>query len=743
MRTSKKLYVALALAVFCIGGMGVLAMSSDDSSAEPVNRISHLELQKGVSYTYTLDWTSGMYLDFDGPVPNIPGMTAKIDFESGWIPTYDKRYLRLSGTPTVPGTYEVKWKYWNSLGLTTGYSQATILVYEVVEYVDIIYSAGIGTVKGSNTWSEHIVKGSNASLPAASYSTGAYSFKGWATTPTSSTVVSSYKADSNATLYAVWTQNRVSISGDTNVTVVQGSALNQKYSTTPSGATLTISSYGGLQGQVSLSSKTLVGNITADPGTYYVTLSASSSGYLTGTLQVKITVPVVIVEPIQYSQAVNTVWSYEPVTTPTNASISIKSVKFNGTTVSNHGLTVQGRTITGSLPNQGTYAVEFTATATGYTSVSKTVLVYTYTPAPSPPPAIGGISATERVGEPRTYDFIATGVSNSVLITWYVDGVEFASSHTTAVYEFMSAGVYTIKAVVLGSDGKTAEFSKQVVCDQSYNKDMAWSGVEYGYIKGYSGTAPAVKTSGPFSSSFETIGGLSYVHIKGTPSAGDVGKSFSVSVGSDTWYVAVYSQESVAPVSDFTYSISEDYTLTVSFSGSHASKVLWDYGNGQWVTSTSKSFADWGYYSVRCLAINNISERICTQSVEIAIPDEVTFSWLELKDYYGIVDRPIVISITGLAETDTLAISGSAAQYLSVSGHIITGKVTAVGVYGLTLAATHQDSTVTSHSIVMYIQEPPPMDDEDEDGDGFSVLLWIVLGSVVVLLLAFSLRGRK
>jgi len=739
LRNSKKLYMVLALAVFSLAGVGVLAMASDGSDADWVRKNGDtFNLEKGVACNFSICDSEGYYIEMVSM--NIPGLTSKVDFVAGLFFVDDKRFLRITGTPTTPGTYEVEYKYWRT-GATVYHVKITIFVYEVVEYVDVTYSAGIGTVKGQSTWTENIVKGTNASLPAASYSTGAYSFKGWATSSSSTTVVSSYKATSNVTLYAVWTQNKVTISGDTNITVNQGSALNQKYTTSPSGATLTVSSYGGLSGQASLSSKTLGGTITAEPGTYYITLSASSAGYLSGSLSVKVTVPLVINEPIQYSQAVGSVFSYEPVTSPTNATIGIKSVKLNGATVSGHGLTVQGRTITGALTGQGTYAIEFTASASGYTSTTKTVLVYTYTPAPSPPPSIGGISATERFGEPRTYDFIATSIANATLISWYVDGVEFASSHNTAVYEFMAAGIYSVKCVVTGADGSIAQKTIEVVCDQSYNRDMAWSGVDYGFIKAFSGTAPTVQTSGPFTSSVESVGGQNYVLISGVPASGDIGKSYSVSIGSDSWTIKVYAKELVAPVADFEYSISDDYELSVTFTGFNASKVLWDYGDGKLTTSTTKSYIDWGYYSVRCIAINNISERVCTLSIEIAIPDEVTWSWLDLKDYYGIVDRPIVISITGLSETDTLVISGSASQFLTVEGAVITGKITAVGVYGLTLTATHANMSTTSHSIVMYIQEAPIEDDEEEDYVP-TYLLWIIIVSIILLIIAYF-WGRK
>ena len=727
--SKKALLLLFVGCLVAVGGVSAFAMDSDSSDAASSYDYSW---QSGKSMDVIIWQTLSSYLDLSEPL-NIPGLSYNVELKETFLNLRDERYLHITGTPNTPGEYTIKFKSWTFLG-TTEYFSVTVLVYTVTEYVNITYSAGIGTVKGASSWTETIVKGTNASLPTAVYSTGAYSFKGWATSSTSSSVVSTYVGNSNATLYAVWVQNAVTISGDSNVTAVQSQAFSQVYSTNPSSATMSITNYGGLTGQVSLSGKTLSGNISANPGTYTITLSASSSGYITGTLQVKITVPIVIVPPIEYTQAINTVWSYEPVTNPSNASISITSVKFNGSTISGHGLSVVGRTITGTLTNQGTYSVQFTASATGYSSVSKTVLVYTYVPASVPdPPAIGSISAVERVGEPRTYDFVALGVANATQIAWFVDNVEFASSSNTAVYQFPAAGVFTVKCVVKGADGSTANKTVQVVNTQSYNKDMAWVGVPYGYVHDYSGSAPSVTVSGCFTSQSVTVGSDKFIIISGTPSVHDVGSTYSVSIGSSNWSIKVYQAESVAPVSSFSYEVADDYDLSVTFTGLNASKVLWDFDDGNgWVSSTQKTYSVVGYYSVRCLAINNISERISTQSVMIAIPDEVTLSFSALQDYYGYINRPIVLSITGLAQDDVLSIGGTAAVFLSVDGNVISGTFDEVGVYSLSMSALHNDMTETTHSIVMYLTDPPEDDDDDEE---LSILdYWL---EIILIILAF------
>ena len=304
--------------------------------------------------TYALDYECGQDVDTDltsivnrpilfvysGELPS--GLRIDIDSSSsGWFASH-RSFLR--GTLTAPaGSYTFV------LSDDAQFYEFTALV--TAGTCTVTYDAGIGLVKGERTWSETIPKGSYASLPSATHSSGAYTFLGWAEKAGAQYSLDSYVAVKDCVLHAVWKRNSVSIS-DSSATVTSGQTATLPISTSPRDASITVVSRGSLPaGAVSVEGHDLVLNMTnVQPGTYYVTLSAGSTGYISGESTVTVRVPITIVKPIEYVLHEGDPFSYTPVTNPSNADVTIVEVSRDGTVLSAHGgLSVDGRTITGTM----------------------------------------------------------------------------------------------------------------------------------------------------------------------------------------------------------------------------------------------------------------------------------------------------------------------------------------------------------------------------------------------------------
>ncbi len=632
-------------------------------------------------------------------------------------------------------TFSLMFTYREGLDSNTNIVDFTIYVVPSTVIYEVTYNAGIGTVNGSGTYTESITDGCNASLPTATYSSGAYTFLGWATSSTSSTTVSSYTVTSSITLYAVWSQNTVDISSYT-ATVSSGQSFSNIFSTYPSGASLSVYSYGGLSGYISLSGKTLYGTLTdVSAGTYTVILKATYTGYISGYEYVTIYVPVVIEEPITYTLTSGETFSYEPVTDPTNATITLTSVTLDGNMISNSGLSVSGRTITGILSSSGTYKVTYTATATGYITTSDSVYIYvSEAPASSDTASITGITATARAGSPRSYDFIATGVSNATNYVWDADGSVFSSSSSTSLYQFDTSGIHTVTCTVSGSDGSTDSVSVTVVCTETYYRDCAWSGYGYNYTAEVDST-PTVTLSGDWLSyTVSAVDGIDYLVISGTPDSEDVGSEFTVNIDGSTYTITVYEGQSEAPVSDFTYEVDDEtFTVTVTFTGSNASFVLWDYtGSGDYVTDTTHTYSEAGQYTISCKAVNNISERSSTNTVEVFVVEEITLSLDELTDFSINVGERLNIILDTDTDAYTVELIGTASDFCTLSESTITVEPDTAGEYDLTVIYDSVDPATDDISKTIKVTVT---DEDPEPVQGTDWSKMILYGVIILLLL--------
>jgi len=747
---NKKIMFTTVIAIFAILSSAIVLGSASDEEVD-ANAFNHtFELKVGEPVDILIYRMSGSR-NVVSDIPYLTNINTPFELRRYSTPPgttaseYSENnfdYYKLIGTPTSPGSYN----WW----ISTHDHTFSITFSVSVGTFDVTYNAGIGKVNGQTAWTEQIVSGTHASLPTATYTTGAYIFKGWSLTSGGTTTVSTpYTVTSNVTLYAVWEQASVTISSY-SATVTQGQPFSHTFTTNPTTATIAISNYGGLSSsQISVSGKTVSGTPTASPGTYNVTLTASASGYKTTTTTLKITIPITITQPIEYTQAIGTLFSYEPATDPQNATITITGVKLGSANYTGHGFTVSNNRVINGIPTDlGTVAITFSASATGYVTVSKTVMISVYEPpATGQSASIDSIIAVQRADTPRVFDLTAIGVANAVSITWKdPENNAFSSSSVTSVFTCPSSGAFSLTCTVVGADGVPATATVTVVCTDSYHREMAWVGVEYSYLEKY---VSAYMMYAPYLT-YERIevNGVRYATLKGTPTSEYLGMTYKSMGAHADFDITVYAKEDVAPVSSFDVSV-DDMIISVTFTGSHASVVYFDFGEG-WTSDTSYEAVP-GYYNVRCMAINNIGERIVTEYVEIeaeGVP--VGLSLDALTDYIGIAGEPIIIDILGMIEGDVLTISGTASAFLTVDGNRISGSTNEVGTYSLTITVTHADDTTDTGSIFVYIKAKNGgggngNDDDDDGDDEYSLLdkLLFVAFVVIILLIIAYLVGRR
>lgn len=103
-----------------------------------------------------------------------------------------------------------------------------------------------------------------------------------------------------------------------------------------------------------------------------------------------------------------------------------------------------------------------------------------------------------------------------------------------------------MKCTITGLDDSFVSDEAEVICLDNYHRNVAWAGMEYNYI--IEGRVDAsVQNGSPFSVRNKTIGDKEYTVIGGTPSRYDIGSSYLVSMGSDSWTTDVYEPKTSAP----------------------------------------------------------------------------------------------------------------------------------------------------------------------------------------------------
>ncbi len=651
---------------------------------------------------------------------------------------------KVSGTISKEGLIEVK-VYHSQMGVV--YTDYTLRIFAVNinPVYTITYDAGIGLVNGHQTWSEQIPEGSFASLPQAVHSSGAYTFMGWSESETADEGVSSYNATRDVTLHAVWKRNAVQIN-DATATVTSGQSASLPIHTSPSSAAVSIGSAGGLPVEnLRIDDHDLILDMTGvDPGTYFIQLNASYTGYITGESVVTVKVPITIVKPIEYVLTEGDFFSYTPVTNPTNAEIALVSVTKDGNLVSDTGLQVNGRSIAGTFDGKGTYAITYRASLEGYVDVTNTVFVkVNERQASAPAPVMGTIAATPRATEPRVYDFVISGYANASNIIWSYEGVVFATSSPTALYEFPASGSYTVKCTLAGFDGSFVSEDVSVICLDNYHREAAWVGIPYSFII-ESDDEVSIEDGAPFSVTASTVDGRTYRMIAGTPSDVFVGESFGVNLGDDSWNIHVYPRETSAPVVDFDLVLSDDgYTVVALFKGQNASFYSFDFnGDGIPEQGNAYTYDKEGRYTVVCKAVNNVSETSKSDMVSInVIPHEDVYV-LELTDFQMVVGEKLDVILT-VEEGDIVTVSGPAADFVTVrDGSTLRAEPTEKGVFDLKVTVHHDNGTSVSKTVKVTVRGDEVQDLVEEKHD-YMVVMAIFFIISVSAIAVFILRDIK
>ncbi len=726
---------ASAIAMAVVIAMASVIILTDDSDAYTNNYSLEFEVGQEVDCDLTEITGREVLFLYSGSLPG--GLRLDMDqVEKTW---YGWKYSSsLRGTLTAQqGTYTF------TLSDDSNFYRFTALVYS--GECTVTYDAGIGLVNGHTTWSETISKGSYASMPQATHSSGAYTFKGWALSATAVDPLQSYAATADVTLYAVGERNPVHIS-DATATVTSGQTASLPIHTDPADAMLTITSFGGLSGScIEIEGRSAVLDMTdVMPGTYHVTVEASYTGYISGVAEITINVPITIVKPIEYVLSEGDLFSYTPVTNPTNASITIDSVKLDGNTVSGFaGLRVEDRAITGTLSSIGTYAVTYTASMEGYVDVTNTVFVKVNERQPSAPaPVMGTISATPRATEPRVYDFVLSGYANVSNIIWSMDQRVFATSSATALYEFPTSGVFTVTCTIAGLDGSFLSSDVDVVCLDNYHREAAWTGISYSYvIEGH--VEASVESGSPFSVRNDTVGDREYTVIYGTPSQYDAGSSYRVTAGSESWTIAVYEVQSAAPVADFDIEVGSDgHTVVALFKGQNASFYTYDFtGDGHPEQGNGFTYPSEGRYTIICRAINNVSETSCSKTVSIDIAPSERADVLQLTDFEMLLGEKQDI-ILAVSEGDIITLSGSAADFVTVYDGTLRVEPTVKGIFDLTVKVHHNDGTSSSKTVKLTVRGSEVQDLEDEKHD-YMVIMAVFFIIAVISIAVFVLRDIR
>ena len=159
---------AIAMAVLIMATASVI-LFTEDSDAYTTSYSLDYEAGQIVDENLTTITGKGLLLEYGGSLPD--GLAIDIvTVSSNWLYSTYNTYLR--GTVTAQtGSYVFT--------LTDDSSFYEFRVSVFAGECTVTYDAGIGLVNGHQTWSETITKGSYASLPQATYSSGAYSFVGW------------------------------------------------------------------------------------------------------------------------------------------------------------------------------------------------------------------------------------------------------------------------------------------------------------------------------------------------------------------------------------------------------------------------------------------------------------------------------------------------------------------------------------------------------------------------------------
>jgi len=270
------------LAVALMIGSAFLCCSLADANTS-ASDTENLELGKAYSKTFGSSSTS-FYDSYYGYSGSVPGLSFTV-VDMGTWGSQSLKYLSVSGTPTAVGTYTVTVNREGGGFDAFPYQYTDTITFVVTNPSYTVTYDGNGGTPGEA--SRTVTKGTAVTLPNASKEN--CTFLGWYTDPNGGSYAggngSSYTVNGNATLYAHWKSNTLSVNSVPVQYGVSGQSISftVSASTDPSAAvTYSVSSNTVSNGMgtmnVSLSGNTITcSSVTV--GTYSFTLTASASNY--------------------------------------------------------------------------------------------------------------------------------------------------------------------------------------------------------------------------------------------------------------------------------------------------------------------------------------------------------------------------------------------------------------------------------------------------------------------------------
>ena len=250
-----------------------------------------------------------------------------------------------------------------------------------------------------------------------------------------------------------------------------------------------------------------------------------------------------------------------------------------------------------------------------------------------------------------------------------------------------------------------------------------------------------LSASWPFSVEHTVVDGQPYTVVSGTPQESDVGRSFTVS-GPDSWTITVYRSEGTAPVVDFDLVVGSDgFTVVAVWKGSNASSYGIDFdGDGILDTGNAHTYQEPGRYTVVCRAANNVSETSASRYVDVSVVPHEEVSLPQITDFQMMAGEKLDIRIA-LTEGEVLAVSGTAADFCTVSSTGIRVQPTTPGEYTLTVSI-HLGSSVQSKTVKVTVRGDQVQELEEQNRD-YAVIMAVFAGFSIVAISVFVLRDIR
>jgi hypothetical protein len=236
--------------------------------------------------------------------------------------------------------------------------------------------------------------------------------------------------------------------------------------------------------------------------------------------------------------------------------------------------------------------------------------------------------------------------------------------------------------------------------------------------------------------------------ISGTPTSSHVGYTYDLTVGGQNRSIKVYAAQTVAPVSSFTVAQSVDLmSVTLTFTGSNASVVFYDYGDGSpKTTSTTHSYDEPGAFVIRAIAVNNLGERTSAALVYTGGYSDPTPSTrpLNLTNVTYKQGEMVWIPLT-IYDGETVSLTGGATLFCVLVDDVITGDTanTPLGNYALTVTLITVDGETVQKTITVSIISPGGAEDEEKGLGTYSTYIIGVIVLLVILYIVYRIITRE